>query len=344
MEIDHKIYRIQLKHTFGISRSKNDWYDIALIYIKDGDIIGRGEAAPSIRYNETTERIESILEKPIELPYDISERGKIWSFIQPQLKGLKSLEAGFSMALWDWWGQKIEKPIHELLNINAEKMPLTSYTISIGDLDEIAPKLKDAQPYSILKVKLGTPEMDKEIIREIRRHTGKIIRVDANEGWEKDNALEMVNWLADQNIEFIEQPFPANKLESTYQLKKKSPLDIYADENSLVSTDIEHIADAFHGINIKLMKCGSLEEGKKMINMAKSHELKIMLGCMVETSVGITAASHLAGEVDVADLDGNLLIKNDPYKGVDVVNGKLVLQELNGSGLELNPEFKHLVL
>ena len=343
MEINHKIYRIQLKHTFGISRSKNDWYDVALIYIKDGGIIGRGEAAPSIRYNETTERIASILEKPTDLPYDISERGKIWSFIQPQLKGLKSLEAGFSMALWDWWGQKIEKPIHELLNINAGIMPLTSYTISIGELDEIAPKLKDAQPYSILKVKLGTPEMDKEIIREIRRHTEKIIRVDANEGWEEDNALEMVNWLADQNIEFIEQPFPANKLEFTYQLKKKSPLDIYADENSLVSTDIEHIANAFHGINIKLMKCGSLEEGKKMINMARSQELKIMLGCMVETSVGITAASHLAGEVDVADLDGNLLIKNDPYRGVNVVNGKLVLSELNGSGLELNPKFKHLV-
>ena len=344
MEIDHKIYRIELKHTFGISRSKNDWYDVALIYIKDGPIVGIGEAAPSVRYNETTERIISVLRKVIELPDELSDRENIWKVIYPQLKGLKSLEAAFSMALWDWWGQKLEKPIHRLLNIKSGRMPLTSYTISIGELDEIGPKLKEAEPYSILKVKLGTPTMDKEIIKEIRRHTEKLIRVDANEGWEEHKALEMSNWLADKNIEFIEQPFPAENLRASAELKRKSPLDIYADENSLVSSDIKRIAHAFHGINIKLMKCGSLEEGKSMIDIARSNGLKIMLGCMVETSVGITAAAHLAAEVDVADLDGNLLIKNDPYSGVKVVNGRLVLPTLNGSGLELNPGFEKLAL
>jgi len=343
MEIDHKIYRVELKHTFGISRSKNDWYDIVIIYINDGSIIGRGEAAPSVRYNESTEGIISVLNKSIQLPEDCSDRQVIWDFVFPQLQGIRALEAGVSMALWDWWGQKLGKPIFELLNVDASRMPLTSFTISIGQLEEIGQKIEDTEPYSILKVKLGTPGMDKEIIKEVRRHTDKLIRIDANEGWEKDSAFEMAKWLADQNVEFIEQPFPANDLNATAELKQRSPLQIYADENSLVANDINQIRHAFHGINIKLMKCGSLEEGKKMIDMARLYDLKIMLGCMVETSVGITAASHLAGEVDAADLDGNLLIENDPYSGVKIKDGRLVLPELYGSGLKLNPSFKELL-
>ena len=343
MEIDHKIYRIELKHTFGISRSKNDWYDIVIIYINDGSIIGRGEAAPSVRYNESTDQIISVLNNSIQLPEDCSDRQEIWDFIYPQLQGIRALEAGLSMALWDWWGQKLGKPLFELLNVDVSNMPLTSFTISIGQLDEIGPKVEEADPYSILKVKLGTPARDKEIIREVRKYTDKLIRVDANEGWEKDSAFEMSKWLADQNVEFIEQPFPAKDLHASAELKQRSPLEIYADENSLVSKDIKEIRHAFHGINIKLMKCGSLEEGKKMIDMARFYDLKIMLGCMVETSVGITAASHLAGEVDVADLDGNLLIENDPYSGVQIKDGRLVLSELFGSGLKLNSGVKGML-
>ena len=206
-------------------------------------------------------------------------------------------------------------------------------------MDEIGSKLEDAESYSILKVKLGTPKIDKEIINEVRRHTDKLIRVDANEGWAKDDALEMSFWLADRNVEFIEQPFPAKDLKASIELKKKSPLEIFADENSMDSNDIYPIRHAFHGINIKLMKCGSLEEGKKMINIARENGLKVMLGCMVETSVGITNASHLAGEVDFVDLDGNLLIKNDPYSGVVVNDGRLVLPKSGGSGVTLNSDY-----
>ena len=343
MEIDHKIYRIELKHTFGISRSKNEWYDILFIYIKDGAIIGRGEVAPSARYNETIQKIIPIIKNSIYLPDDLKDRKAIWDFVRPQLMGIKALEAGFSMALWDWWGQKIGRPVFKLLSLNSKILPHTSYTISIGGLDEIGAKLQEAESYSILKVKLGTPKMDKEIINEIRRHTEKLIRVDANEGWAKDNALEMSFWLADRNVEFIEQPFPAKDLNSSIELKKKSPLEIIADENSLNSNDIKPIRHAFHGINIKLMKCGSLEEGKKMIDVARENGLKVMLGCMVETSIGITNASHLAGEVDFVDLDGNLLIKNDPYSGVLVNNGRLVLQKDNGSGVKLNSDYRDIL-
>ena len=343
MEISFTTYRINLHYTFGISRSKNDWYDIVLVYIQDGEIIGRGEAAPSFRYNESTEKILSVLKQNISLPEGGSDRGKLWNHIYPQLQGIKSLEAAFSMALWDWWGQKQKKPVSELLGLDTSSMPLTSFTIAIGELDEIGEKIKKAEPYSILKVKLGTPAMDRAIIQEIRQHTDKVIRVDANEGWQTDTALELCKWLADRNIEFIEQPFPAGQLDQTALLRSKSPLDIYADENSLDSADIPQIHKAFDGVNIKLMKCGSIEEGQRMIHLAKFHDMKIMLGCMVETSVGITAAAHLAGEVDAADLDGNLLINNDPYSGVKVVNGRLVLPNEHGIGLALDSQDENLI-
>jgi L-alanine-DL-glutamate epimerase-like enolase superfamily enzyme len=284
-----------------------------------------------------------VLKQNISLPEGDSDRGKLWNHIYPQLQGIKSLEAAFSMALWDWWGQKQKKPVSELLGLDTSRMPLTSFTIAIGELDEIGEKIKEAEPYSILKVKLGTPDMDRAIIQEIRQHTDKVIRVDANEGWQTDTALELCKWLADLNIEFIEQPFPADQLDQTALLRSKSPLDIYADENSLNSADIPQIHEAFDGVNIKLMKCGSIEEGQRMIHLAKFHDMKIMLGCMVETSVGITAATHLAGEVDAADLDGNLLINNDPYSGVKVVNGRLVLPNEHGIGLALDSQDENLI-
>ena len=343
MEIAFTTYRIQLKHTFGIARSAHNWYDIVYIFIQDGDIIGRGEAAPSLRYNESTERILSVLKQKVKLPEDCSHRETIWNFILPQLDGIKALEAAFSMALWDWWGQKCEKPIHELLEMDTSKIPLTSFTIAIGDLDEIAQKIEEAAPYQILKVKLGTPDLDKDIIREIRKETDKLIRIDANEGWNYETALDMCKWLADRNVEFIEQPFQADQLGESARLMESSPLPLYADENSINSFDIPNIAHAFDGINIKLMKCGSIEEGKRMINLAKFPDMKIMLGCMVESSVGITAAAQLAGEVDAADLDGNLLINNDPYLGVKVIDGRLELENGKGMGIRLNSDSEYLL-
>ena len=214
-------------------------------------------------------------------------------------------------------------------------MPKTSFTIAIGDMAEIPEKISEADPYDILKVKLGTPDHDKQIMIKIRELTDKLIRVDANEGWDPDTALEMCKWLEDRNVEFVEQPFPADQIGNTAELRQKSPLPLYADENSLNSADIPLIAHAFDGINIKLMKCGSIEEGKRMIDLARKHDMKIMLGCMVESSIGITAAAQLASEVDAADLDGNLLVDNDPYSGVKVKDGRLVFPKGHGLGLSL---------
>jgi len=187
-----------------------------------------------------------------------------------------------------------------------------------------------------LKVKLGTPNNDKEIIRQIRRRTDKLIRIDANEGWDYKTAKKMVFWLADQNVEFIEQPFPALNLEDTKKLRSISPLPLLADENSVTSNDLNNLKDVYDGINIKLMKCGSLDEALKMIQLAKELDFKIMLGCLVESSVGITAAAHLSSQCDYVDLDGNLLIKDDPYNGVKIDSGRLKLSSSkSGLGIEL---------
>tara|TARA_B100001248_G_scaffold249190_1_gene222170 strand:+ start:379 stop:1413 length:1035 start_codon:yes stop_codon:yes gene_type:complete len=335
MKLSFTTFRIFLKHSFGISRSSNNWYDIVLIFLQDGNIIGRGEAAPSIRYKESIEKILSVLNQGINIPDSENVNlEKMQNLIYPQLGNYKSLKAAFSMALWDWWTQKKRLPLWKYLGCKNTNLTDTSFTIAIGRIEEIEKKVKEADPYNILKVKLGTPNYDKKIITQIRKFTDKIIRVDANEGWDFNTAIEMCKWLHGKNVEFIEQPFPANELEKSKKLTELSPLDIYADENSRNVDDIKKIKDSFDGINIKLMKCGSIEEALEMIRLAKKYDLKIMLGCMVETSVGITAAASIASNVDKVDLDGNLLIENDPYEGVKVVNGKLNLSSSNGLGLD----------
>ena len=341
MELKYTTYRIKLVHSFNISRSKNSWYDITYIYLIDGDIIGRGEAAPSIRYNESNEKIYSCLRK-IKLSQDKFNLNSIREYIIPKLNKIKSLESAFDMAILDWWAQKKNVTVSNLLNVNRGELKPTSFTIGISNIGEIAQKIEEAKPYKILKVKLGTKNSDMDIITEIRRHTDKIIRVDANEGWSIDNAIKLSYWLADRNVELIEQPFPADALQDNLILKNKSPIDIYADENSINSQSIDQIKLFFHGINIKLMKCGSLFEALKMIKLAKEFKLKVMLGCMVESSVAITAASQIAKLADKLDLDGNLLIKNDPYHGVLIKEGHLLLPDKPGLGLSLKKKYPGL--
>jgi L-alanine-DL-glutamate epimerase-like enolase superfamily enzyme len=344
MKIKFSTFRIKLNHSFGISRSSHDYYDIVYFYIVDGNIIGRGEAAPSNRYNESTDYILSVLKKGISLPESFENNKELWRHIKPQLMGIHALEAAANMAIWDWWGQKEQKAVYDILSLDVRKLPMTSYTIAIGDMKELDEKIELSSPYNILKVKLGTPKKDKEIIDQIRLKTNKVIRVDANEGWDYDVAKEMSFWLAERNVEFIEQPFSAENLKDTASLRKVSPLPLYADENSISSADISKIKGVFDGINIKLMKCGGIDEALKMIKIAKSLQMRIMLGCMIESSVGITAAAQLAGEVDAVDLDGNLLINNDPYKGVEIVDGRLKLSLKNfGMGISLVDQTKDLL-
>lgn len=340
MNLDYTTYRIICSHPFGISRSIHNYYDIVYVYMSDEGYIGRGEAAPSARYDESTNKVTSQLESINSMDGNLSlEEGMQWCRINAN--GISSLEAALTTAWLDLWTQKNKQSISDLFQ-SGNNMLYTSFTIAIGDLDLIPMKIEEAQSYQILKIKLGVSiEHDKQIIKLIRNETDKLIRIDANEGWNLDTGKEMCNWLADYNVEFIEQPFKADNLIDTAKLRDVSPLPLVADENSIKSSNIPDIAHAFDGINIKLMKCGSLLEAKKMIDLAHNYDMKIMLGCMVESSVGITAMSNLSSQVDFADLDGNLLINNDPYDGVNIIDGKIKLPSGNGLGITLNAGYKN---
>jgi len=299
---------------------------------KDG-ITGVGEAVPSQRYNETFDRFINVLKHiTFEGNSNFESLDSLLDFILPKCQGVKSLEAAFDVSAHDLWGKIHDTPVCDLYDTDREKTPLTSFTIGIDNLDVIKDKLKEADSYPILKVKLGS-ENDRAIIQTIRTVTDKLIRVDANEGWTLYEAQKMCEWLSKKNVEFIEQPLPVTKIDESSLLKEQSPLKIIADENCMDSKDIPQIAHAFHGINIKLMKCGGIREAYNMIRLAREMDIEIMLGCMVETSVAVTAAAHLSPLVDYADLDGNILINNDPYLGITIEEGRLILPSGPGLGI-----------
>ncbi len=198
----------------------------------------------------------------------------------------------------------------------------------------IEQKVREAEPYPILKIKLGG-ENDKEILRAIRNVTKKTIRVDANEGWKvKERAVEKIKWLEQEGVEFVEQPMPASDLAGTAWVRERINLPLIADENSLRLRDVPKLQGAFDGINIKLMKCTGLREAVQMINAARACNMKVMVGCMVESSVAISASAQLSPMIDYADLDGNVLITNDPFDGVRSLDGKLTLSDRPGLGVE----------
>jgi L-Ala-D/L-Glu epimerase len=340
VRLSYTSYRLKCTHPFGISRSTYNFYDRVFIYLEQDGFIGRGEATPSERYNESIPQILERLKNKIIFPKSVSSIDRVAEIIDGYTFDIKSLRSAFINALYDWWTQKNNISLYDYFNYNGNINKPTSFTIAIGDFEKLAQKIDEAKNYKILKVKLGT-ENDKEIITEIRKHTDKPIRVDANEGWDSDTAIEMINWLSGRNVELVEQPLPATNLDKMVDLKKHSSLPLIADENCHISADIYKLVDGFDGINIKLAKCGGVDEAVKMINIAKKYNLKIMLGCMAESSIGITALAQLASRADYLDLDGNLLINNDPYDGMQIVDGIPTISNSSGLGLNLINNYKN---
>jgi len=340
MRLSYTTYRLNCTHPFGISRSTYDYYDRVFIYLEQDGFIGRGEAAPSERYNESIPQILEILKNDIILPNADFKIDKVLEIFDRYTKDIKSFRSACVNALFDWWTQKNNVPLHEYYNYCHTISQPTSFTIAIGNINELDKKVKEAKTYKILKVKLGT-EQDKKIISTIREFTDKPIRVDANEGWDLETAKMMTEWLSNQNIELIEQPLPVKNLHEMIELKNHSPIPLIADENCHTSAEIEYLVSRFDGINIKLAKCGGLDEAKRMIEIAKKHNLKIMFGCMIESSIGISAIAQLASQADYLDLDGNLLIENDPYNGLQIVKGNPVLPKGKGIGVSLKNNYKN---
>ncbi len=333
MNIKVRPFHLKLKHTFTIARSSRDVQPIVLAELEHDGVVGYGEAAPSRRYGEDEKSVLEFLSRldlsRFEDPFDVEA---ILSYVDSLREGNTAAKAAVDIALHDWIGKKVGLPLYRFWGLDKAKTPVTSFTIGIDSPEVIKEKVREAEEFPILKVKLGL-ENDKEIIKAIRSVTKKTIRVDANEGWKKKElALERIKWLEQEGVEFVEQPMPADDLAGSAWVKERSGIPVIADENSLRVGDVPRLQESFHGINIKLMKCTGLREAMKMIHTARACGLTIMVGCMVESSVAISAAAQLSPLIDYADLDGAVLTTNDPFRGVDIVGGKLMLPDRAGIG------------
>ncbi len=334
--IDVKTKRLDLAHTWTISRNSSDFKNNVFVKIERNGITGYGEAAPNVRYGEDSKKTT----RRINEAKKIFERNNLFHYVDIKDETDKTItdqscaKAALDIALMDWIGKALNVPLYKLWGLDTGKAPVTSFSIGIDTVEVIKQKVREAEQYPILKIKVGT-DRDREIINAVRSVTDKPIRVDANEGWKtKEEALEKIKWLKDQGVEFIEQPMPSTMIKETAWLRERAGIPIIADEAVKTAADIPKLAEAYDGINIKLMKSGGIQEALRMIGMAKALGMKIMLGCMIESSVAISAAAHLAPFVDYADLDGNLLIKNDPFSGVKVVKGKFIFNDKPGLGVE----------
>ncbi len=337
--LEYKIKELVLRHTWTISRNSSDVKNNVFIRFRKDGVEGIGEAAPNIRYNETPESTIEAIQKAQPLfdqfdPWKFVDLGYAIRDVVPEQTAAK---CGMDIALMDWVAKKLGVPFYRYLGLDKSKTPLTSFSIGIDTPEVMQQKIREAEPYPILKIKVGK-DNDEEIMKAVREVTDKTLRVDANEGWKtKEEALEKILWLEKMNVEFIEQPLPSSMLEETRWLRDRVTMPIIADEAVKSAADIPKLATAYDGINIKLMKSAGLQEALRMIWMARSLGMKIMLGCMIESSCAITAAAHISPLVDWADLDGNLLISNDPFSGVTVEKGKLILPD--GPGLGIAGEF-----
>lgn len=324
------------KRPFAIAHGTRDSTQVVFTRLEHEGIFGYGEASMPPYLAEDHKTVLAFLTKA-EI---VLQKLQPADTIETVLKQMDELENGntaakasIDIALHDLIGKIQKRSCHSLFGADKMKPLITAYTIPIDDPDGIRKRIEEAAQYSMLKVKLGSAN-DKKIIEEIRKHTSKDIIVDANEGWtDKHFALEMIQWLAEQNVLLIEQPMPKKQVDDTAWLNSQSPIPIIADEAVQRLSDIEKAKGIYNGINIKLMKCTGLHEAQKMIAQARRYGMKVMIGCMSETSCGVSAAAQLAPLVDWIDLDGPLLIKEDYFEGVKFSAGKIFLNKLAGIGV-----------
>lgn len=335
LALTFKPYTLELKHGFTLATSSRSTTPVVLTQVEYGDIVGYGEASMPPYLGESHESAVSFLSKINLGKYDNPfELETILSDVDAAAPGNPAAKASVDIALHDLVGKIMNQPWYNIWGFPKEKTPYTSFTIGIDTPDVVRQKVKEATEFKILKVKLGR-DTDKEMIETIRSVTDKPLCVDVNQGWkDKQFALDMVHWLKEKGVVFVEQPMSKSWFEEHAWLTERSPLPIMGDEAVQRLEDVQRAHGAYSGINIKLMKCTGMREAHKMLLLARSLGMKIMIGCMTETSCAISAASHLSPMADWADLDGALLIRNDVFDGMKVVEGKVTLNDSPGIGVK----------
>lgn len=334
LKLSAEVLTLTTKHPFTIARGGSSDHRVVWVRLTDGDgLEGWGEADPSSYYGETADTVLDTLGKlephlPRD-PFDLETAETRFAQIVPRNGAARS---ALSAALHDLVGKRLGLPLYRLWGLDPRRAPASSFTIALDTPEKMRAKVAEAAPYPILKIKLGT-DRDEEILRTIREATDKPIRVDANAGWTERRALELLPLLKEYGVELLEQPLPPDDLEGIAAVRRRADMPVVVDESCVVAADIPRVAAAADGINIKLAKCGSLREALRMIATARAHGMLVMVGCMIETSLGITAAAHLTPLVDAADLDGAALTVDDPFVGASVDGGQIRLPTEPGLGV-----------
>lgn len=339
MRLTHEVIRLSTRYPFVIARGGYAAHETVVVTIVDRDgVEGLGEAAPNRFYGETVATVASAFEQfaPVLGSADSWSLESIDAQLSRALRGNGSAKGAVSAALHDIAGKHLGIPVHRLWGLDPADAPQSSFTIGIADNDGLRQRVADAVEYPILKVKVGRGiERDKETVQVVRDAApDKRIRVDANAAWTPAEAVRMTDFLADYDIEFVEQPVAQHDIEGLRFVRARSKLPIIADESCLVATDIPRLAGAVDGVNIKLAKCGSLREALRMVHTARAFGMIVMAGCMIESSLGISAIAQLAPLLDCADLDGAALLAEDPFIGARIPGGRVTLSGKPGLGVE----------
>jgi len=334
LRLGTQVITLKTRHPFVIARGGSSDYRVVWVRLADADgVEGWGEADPSAYYGETADTVLAALGKlephlPAD-PFDLEQAEARFAQLAPNSAAAR---AALSAALHDLVGKRLGQPLWRLWGLDPARAPRSSFTIALDTPERMREKVIEASSYPILKIKLGT-DRDEEILKAIRDATDKPIRVDANAGWTRERAFRMLPVLRDFGVEFVEQPLPPRDLEGIAALRRQGVLPVVVDESCVVATDVPRVAGAADGINIKLAKCGSLREALRMVAAARAQGMLVMVGCMIESSLGITAAAHFTPLLDAADLDGAALTVNDPFRGATIEGGQICLPTEPGLGV-----------
>ena len=329
-------YELQLRHTFTVSSYSRKTTPGVQVCIEYEGITGYGEASMPPYLGQSVETVTAFLSKVnLEQFKDPFQMETILAYIDSLSPGDGAAKAAIDIALHDLTGKLIGLPWWRIWGLDAAKAPDTTFTIGIDTPEVVREKTREcADRFNILKVKVGL-DNDKEMISTIRETTDLPLAVDANQGWkDREKALDEIFWLYENGVVMVEQPMAKERMDDNAWITERSPIPVFADEAIQRLADIPSIKGAYHGINIKLMKCTGMREAWKMVNYARAEGMKVMVGCMTETSCAVSAAAQLSPAVDFADLDGNLLITNDLYKGMEIINGRVTLSDLPGIGVQ----------
>ncbi|MDP4264077.1 MAG: dipeptide epimerase [Bacteroidota bacterium] len=340
MKINYFPYNLKFRHPFTISKGTKTHQPTLIVELEHLGIKGYGEAPAIAYYHIPVEKMIEDLEskKSFIEKFAFTEPERYWHYLHHLLPQNHFLVCALDIAAWDIFGKLKKKKLYELWNGDISRNPVTDYTIGIDSIDKMVAKLKE-KPWPIYKIKVGTPD-DIAIVRALRQNTDSILRVDANAGWDLETALNLIPQLKELGVEFVEQPLAKDDWTGMAVLYKESSLPLFADEACVFENDVEKCKDHFHGINIKLTKCSGITPALRMIERARELDMKVMIGCMNESTVGSAAVAHLLPFIDFVDMDGPLLLEEDVATGIQYDYGKIIYSDAPGLGISYTGLFQ----